>query len=735
MKNYFETNQSLNEANAFISFIICRALSHPAALNALFLDDDYPHVFGEIGLEDLYLNFHEKVDEQARLEQEKSEQQSLTFMTSAAKIEIAEAIFSRDYKSAVEAHLSSYLDFNAVIPPDSSLAGRNTYNLQKLLGLSDTETAVFLFFVHYDDHPTLEKVIKKCPTPVTPQKRMFYLSVLTGLELQEINSILDQSSRLFSLGLLEVNSSIRGIHTEEHIPKFCVPQAIKYRIHKPQQNVLNVIDYTYAEPPESDLTIEDFSFIEDHQLLVNAIKNAVNNGECGFNILIHGEPGKGKTTFAQTLFKAAGITAKMVAWEDDDKRSLDGERRLQFFNMVQHSLKARGEWGLIFDEASDILATVPSLFNRPTPVSKNHINASLENNKLPVIYICNDIDYFDRATLDRFLFKLEMPAMTEDHRKKALKKSVESKLGTSVKPEWIEKHALNAHLTPRHIDNAFRMASLAFNSENDACSLERVDHIIDNYQSYLPKSPDIYKLNEDYDVQFVNCGADAKTLVERFGQATNMRALFHGLSGTGKSAFARYLLKSAGIKYKAFSASDLISKYLGETEKKISNMFKDASKGGFALVLDEIDSFLPQRDKAKYHWERTMVNQFIEELEKFEGIFIATTNFENLLDPAILRRFYSKLQFSALTAKQALLLFSSTSDRLNLTNDVKESDIYANMARLQLLTPGDFNAINNRVEWLGITTASGYLFELKNEVSHKQVNASPEQQHISSIAH
>lgn len=720
MKNYFEASQSLDEANEFIQFILCRALSHPVALKTLFLDDDYVHVFSEIGLEAIYVEFHAEVEKQAHLKFGEDENSSLSFISHSGKKELAEAIFAQKYKPLVEEQLSTFLDANNQIPKDSSLAGRNAYALQALLGLTDIETTIFLIYVHYDEHPTLEKVISKCPTPVTPQKRIFYLSVLTGIEQQNIKDVLDQGNSLFSLGLLGVNSSIRGIHTEEHIPKFNVPSAIKYRIHKPHENVLNIIDYTYAEPPKTECTIEDFSFVKNQQLLVNAIKKAAKNDERGFNILIHGDPGKGKTTFAQTLFEAAGVTAKMVAWEDDDKRSLDGEKRLQFFNMIQHTLKARGRWGLIFDEASDTLATVPSLFNKPPSVSKNHINASLENNALPVIYICNDISYFDQATLDRFLFKLEMPAMTEAHRLETLRKSVECKLGISVKTEWIEKHAQNSHLTPRHIDNAFRMANLAFEKEQNSSSLDQVDQIIDNYQSYLPKVPSEYALAKDYDVQYVNCDTDPGILIERFSRVKSVRAMFYGLSGTGKSAFARYLLTSAGIKFKAYSVSDLVSKYVGETEKLIAKMFRDATKNREAIVIDEFDSFVTDRGVAQHQWERTMVNQFLEELEKFQGIFIATTNYEKLLDTAILRRFSIRLEFYALRKEQAYQLFTATIKRLELTPDTFDVEVRDDIASLQSLTPGDFNAINTRLDWLGIRTASGYLQELKSEVAHKQ---------------
>jgi AAA+ superfamily predicted ATPase len=75
-------------------------------------------------------------------------------------------------------------------------------------------------------------------------------------------------------------------------------------------------------------------------------------------------------------------------------------------------------------------------------------------------------------------------------------------------------------------------------------------------------------------------------------------------------------------------------------------------------LLDEVDSFLMDRRQAEHSWEHTQVNELLQQMERYPGIFIAATNLMGGLDPAALRRFDFKLHFSALTPDQRRGLFA-----------------------------------------------------------------------------
>lgn len=76
------------------------------------------------------------------------------------------------------------------------------------------------------------------------------------------------------------------------------------------------------------------------------------------------------------------------------------------------------------------------------------------------------------------------------------------------------------------------------------------------------------------------------------------------------------------------------------------------------ILLDEVDSFLADRSNAQRSWERTQVNELLQQMERFSGVFIAATNLMEGLDPAALRRFDLKLLFEALTREQRQRAFA-----------------------------------------------------------------------------
>ena len=99
-------------------------------------------------------------------------------------------------------------------------------------------------------------------------------------------------------------------------------------------------------------------------------------------------------------------------------------------------------------------------------------------------------------------------------------------------------------------------------------------------------------------------------------------------------------------------ASDLMSKYVGETEQNMAAMFREAEAEKAVLLLDEADSFLQDRRGAQRTYEVTEVNEMLQGMERFDGIFVCTTNLLDRIDQAALRRFTFKIRFMPLTAAQ-----------------------------------------------------------------------------------
>ncbi len=144
------------------------------------------------------------------------------------------------------------------------------------------------------------------------------------------------------------------------------------------------------------------------------------------------------------------------------------------------------------------------------------------------------------------------------------------------------------------------------------------------------------------------------------------RLIFYGPAGTGKTMTALSLAKSLKRKVLNFDCSKILSMYVGESEKnvrKIFDTYKELSKKTRTepvLLLNEADQFLSSRTTGgsgadKMH--NQMQNIFLEQIEKFDGILIATTNLLETIDPAFSRRFNYKIEFIKPNFDQRVLLW------------------------------------------------------------------------------
>ncbi|MCV6606604.1 MAG: ATP-binding protein, partial [Campylobacterales bacterium] len=133
------------------------------------------------------------------------------------------------------------------------------------------------------------------------------------------------------------------------------------------------------------------------------------------------------------------------------------------------------------------------------------------------------------------------------------------------------------------------------------------------------------------------------------------KIIFHGHPGTGKTMTALSMAKSLKKQIISFDCSKILSMYIGESEKnvrKIFDSFKEIavkSKTDPVLLLNEADQFLSYRTTSANSSADKMHNQmqniFLEQIEKFDGILVATTNLLETIDPAFSRRFNYKIKF------------------------------------------------------------------------------------------
>ncbi|MBM4321833.1 MAG: ATP-binding protein, partial [Deltaproteobacteria bacterium] len=125
-------------------------------------------------------------------------------------------------------------------------------------------------------------------------------------------------------------------------------------------------------------------------------------------------------------------------------------------------------------------------------------------------------------------------------------------------------------------------------------------------------------------------------------------ALFSGGSGTGKTMAAEVLAGELRLDLYRIDLSQVVNKYIGETEKNLRRVFDAAEQGAAILLFDEADALFGKRSEVKDSHDRYAnieVGYLLQRMETYRGLAILTTNLKNAMDPAFLRRIRFIVQF------------------------------------------------------------------------------------------
>ncbi len=153
------------------------------------------------------------------------------------------------------------------------------------------------------------------------------------------------------------------------------------------------------------------------------------------------------------------------------------------------------------------------------------------------------------------------------------------------------------------------------------------------------------------------------------------RTLFYGPPGTGKTLAATLLGKDAGVDVYRIDLSMLVSKYIGETEKNLANVFDQAQNKNWILFFDEADALFGKRTEGSSSNDRHAnqeIAYLLQRVEDFPGVVILATNLRSNMDEAFARRFQSAIYFPLPDAPQRELLWQKLfADRTVLAPEVR----------------------------------------------------------------
>ena len=411
----------------------------------------------------------------------------------------------------------------------------------------------------------------------------------------------------------------------------------------------------------------------------------------GKNILFYGEPGTGKTELAKSLAHHRQTKLYMINNKDENNENC----------------KAMKTSIILVDEADELLNTQFSFLVSGEKNNKSWINRFLDHSKHNIIWITNRSTQIESSTMRRFSFSMHFKRFTVKKKLQVFdyclkKRKLEGFFTTDEIQRFCRRYSINAG----GISDALHNLRIRKNS-NKAQVIENLNTLFKNHEMAITGQE--HKGNRMKEMGAYNLKAlhasesleNVITSVEKFlnrqstsgnGKRINFNILLYGIPGSGKTEFVKYLGNTLQKEIVLKRSSDLLSCWVGETEKLIAKAFDEAEDEQSILFLDEADSFLSPREDASRSWEKTQVNELLTQMENFNGVLICATNLLKGLDQAALRRFKFKIEFLPLTAEGNLEMYQTV--LLPFINKSTLSPTLENKIKsLKKLTPGDFHVV------------------------------------------
>ncbi len=620
---------------------------------------------------------------------------------------------------------------------ESTLVEKNIDALAGLLQLNPAERALLLYGTLARYQRDLRGLLVEFKV-ANAQEAYAAIASVAGVSATDVAEALRAGSRLERIGMVENLISEHNITDLADLMKVSeqLPQVLMRKYEGPSDLMA-----VFTRPAKrSQLSETDFDFVcVDQTMIIDLLRNAVARKEPGVNVLLYGPPGTGKTELAKVAAQAAGLELYEVEYADRDGNSLSGRDRYRSLQISQVFLKASSNVALLFDEVEDVfppisteaaqlMARMDTGDGAPTgSVSgKAWVNQLLETNPVPVIWVTNRIEQIDLAFRRRFQYHLELKSPPPGAREVLVSRAL---VGVAVDPEFAARLAARRGLTPAQIRTAVKFAQLA----GDGTAVETlIERQLGNADKALGNSSNeraARRVVTQYDLSLVNTESrfEVPKIIEALRRKHFGTLCFYGPPGTGKTALGEHLAQELQRPLMIRQASDLVSKFVGETEQNMAKMFAEAQAEEAVLLLDEADSFLRSRRLAERSYEISEVNEMLQGMERYTGVFICTTNLFLELDEAALRRFTFKIQFKPLTQSQRERMYvveALAGVAPRLTEEQRQR-----LARLDALTPGDFASVKRQVDILGeVFEPDEFLSQL--EAEHR---VKPEVRHLRGI--
>lgn len=475
----------------------------------------------------------------------------------------------------------------------------------------------------------------------------------------------------------------------------------------------------------------------DDMVLASSLLDAKTDVE-GVNLLLYGGPGQDRNAVIQRLLAVSGREGWTV------RKDLQLSQVSAIFVVGELLRKRQLQTGVlsavVVPSSSKVFSGTENkwaqlLFGLP-PSDEELSSADaqlLTSNKVPGLWLETDPANLSRKVAAHFMLHLPLLAGKKQDRQLLVREAL---AGLGLPADLEAKAVALSGVSALQVQNAWRAASALAQAEGRPAAfmsaLSRSAMALSKQKAKRKECVTAYSLD------MVNCAGrfGPKQILKAFKARPKGALCLYGPPGTGKTQFVDYLADALDLPLISKKASDLLGKYVGENEQNIAKAFEDASAEEAILFLDEGDSFLRDRSSAHSSWEVSTVNELLQNMEQFQGIFILATNLQRGLDAAALRRFTFKLEFLPSTPEQRWTMFLNETGLAEESLSEKQVEQWKDDLLMMVgLTPGDFATVKRQCILLGETLSpQEWLIQLQMECEARKALNRAEQERGTRLA-